>query len=127
MLIPAVKTWNLYLLEKDQYNKLLRENLTKHYKSANIHLYNNIYTEAKTIAEKLKIKDWRPNGDHGQKRSLHNTQRPQREFRKHPSMPVDKPRKKQNGQCRQKILDNINKVRSKTDVNLWKNLALFAN
>ena len=57
MLIPADKTRNLYLLERDQYNTVLRENITKHYKSVNIHLYNNINTKAKTIAEKLKIED----------------------------------------------------------------------
>ena len=57
MLISANKTRNLYLLEKDQYDKLLRENITKHYKSTDIHLCNDINTEAKAIAEELKIKD----------------------------------------------------------------------
>ena len=56
MLIPADKTKNLFLLEKIQYHKLLRENITKHYKSADVHLYN-INTEAKTVAEKLRIED----------------------------------------------------------------------
>ena len=56
MLIPADKTRNLYLREKDQYDKLLRENITKHYKSTDVHLYNDINTEAKTIAEKYRSK-----------------------------------------------------------------------
>ena len=56
MLIPADKTRNLYLREKDQYDKLLRENMTKHYKSTDVHLYNDINTEAKTIAEKYRSK-----------------------------------------------------------------------
>ena len=51
MLIHADKTRNLYLLEKDQYDKLLRENITKHYKLTNEHMYDDINTVAKTIAK----------------------------------------------------------------------------
>ena len=45
-------------------------------------------------------------------------------FLKHPSMPVDKPAKSKMGKVSKKIFDNIiNNVKSKTDVNQWKNSA----
>ena len=55
ILVSADKSRNLYKLEKDQYQKLLKENITKTYKkSANKKIEKINYT-AKQITEKLSI------------------------------------------------------------------------
>eukprot|EP00112_Aurelia_sp_Birch-Aquarium-sp1_P007046 Seg177.1 transcript_id=Seg177.1/GoldUCD/mRNA.D3Y31 product="hypothetical protein" protein_id=Seg177.1/GoldUCD/D3Y31 len=57
MLIPADKTRNLYEVEKNQYEKLLRDNITKNYKIADSHVHDNINEEAKKIASDLEIEE----------------------------------------------------------------------
>ena len=57
LFIPADKTNNLYKLSKDNYNKLLTENITKSYKKTNTAAINNINKEAKCIAERLHLDD----------------------------------------------------------------------
>ena len=52
LFISADKTNNLYKLSKGNYNKLLRDNITKSYKK-NTAAINNINKEAKRIAECL--------------------------------------------------------------------------
>ena len=52
LFIPADKTNNLYNLSKDNYNKLLTENITKKTNTAAI---NNINKEGKCIAERLHL------------------------------------------------------------------------
>ena len=44
--VPADKTRNLYRMGKAQYKKLLRENLTRHYRSSNEDAYDEINAEA---------------------------------------------------------------------------------
>ena len=44
-------------MEKDQYKKLLRENITKTYKKSNKRKISNINWEAKKITEKLSLDD----------------------------------------------------------------------
>ena len=47
------KTRNLYEVEKEQYSKLLMENVTKHYRVADESAYDNVNLAAKKIANKL--------------------------------------------------------------------------
>ena len=55
---PADKTNNLYKLSKDNYKKLLTDNITKSYKKkTNTATINNINKEAKRIAEHLYLDD----------------------------------------------------------------------
>ena len=49
------KTRNMYELDKQSYDKLLSENITKTYKKTNHSTYNNIHKEAKIIASRLNI------------------------------------------------------------------------
>ena len=51
--VPADKTRNLYELEKEQYDELLQESITKHYKVADEDAYDDINTEAQIIAHRL--------------------------------------------------------------------------
>ena len=57
LFIFADKANNLYKLSKDNYNKLLTENITKSYKKTNTAAINNINKEAKCIAERLHLDD----------------------------------------------------------------------
>ena len=50
LFVPADKTNNLYKLSKDNYNKLLTENIIKSYKKTNTAAINNINKEANCIA-----------------------------------------------------------------------------
>ena len=52
-----LNAFNLYKLSKDNYNKLLTENITKSYKKTNTAAINNINKEAKCIAERLHLDD----------------------------------------------------------------------
>ena len=55
--IPADKTRNFYKLDNSEYQKLLRENITKSYKLAGDNVYNTINAEAREIATELDIAD----------------------------------------------------------------------
>ena len=56
LFIPADKTNNLYKLSKDNYNKLLTDNITKSYKKINTAAINT-NKEAKCIAERFHLDD----------------------------------------------------------------------
>ena len=57
MYIPADKTSNYYKLTKNDYDKLLKDNTTAKYTRASTELIHQINTEAKSIAENLKLAD----------------------------------------------------------------------
>ena len=57
IIVKADKTKNLYRMSQDKYRKLLRNNIAKNYQSAPETLYTEINTEAKKIAESLKLDD----------------------------------------------------------------------
>ena len=55
--VPADKTKNLYEMDKQRYEKLLHENITKHYKHAPEGTYHVVNSEAQKIADSLKVAD----------------------------------------------------------------------
>ena len=57
IIVPADKTRNLYEVNKEQYTKLLSNNITKHYKPTPAHTYDQINSEAQTIAATLELDD----------------------------------------------------------------------
>ena len=57
ILVSADKSRNLYKLEKDQYEKLLKENITKTYKKSTNKKIEKTNDIAKQITEKLPIAD----------------------------------------------------------------------
>ena len=58
--LQADKTSNMYLIDKDKYKKLLRENVTQTYKAANDDLEEKINKEAKKFTDKnlQRTKSW---------------------------------------------------------------------
>ena len=57
MLVSANKSRYIYKMEKDEYKKLLRDNITKTYKKSNGKKFRDINFAAKKIAEKSSIVD----------------------------------------------------------------------
>ena len=57
VLVNGDKSTNIYKMNKDTYSKYLTENLTKIYKETNKNKINRINSEAKRIAQKLKLDD----------------------------------------------------------------------
>ena len=55
--VSADKTRNMYGITPQEYEKLLKDNVTKTYKKTNTALVNNVNCEAYKITEKLKIDD----------------------------------------------------------------------
>ena len=63
----ANKTRNLYEISKENYNKLLTENITKSYGKTTNKIYNNINKEAKAV----ELRNSRKNGLFTDDRFLH--------------------------------------------------------
>ena len=57
VIVHADKTRNLYTVSKEEYNKLLRNNITKNYKPAPARTYDNINREAQVLANALELSD----------------------------------------------------------------------
>ena len=55
--VPADKTRSLYEMDAQQYEKLLCENVTKHYRHAPEEAYSSVNREAHRIATELKVAD----------------------------------------------------------------------
>ena len=55
--VAADKTKNIYRMGTAQYEWLLQENITRHYKTAEEYAYDKINKEAQIIANKLDIAD----------------------------------------------------------------------
>ena len=53
--VPADKSRNIYLISKDEYQKLLTEDITKTYKMTNRRKVYDINNETNSIAKRLSI------------------------------------------------------------------------
>ena len=120
--VRADKTRNLYKIPKDRYSKLLRENITKHYKSAPEHLYDDINDEAQRIASRLKLDD---RMEVLAKSDAFLTLKDHKEnFATAWPCRLINPAKPEMGKISKNILDGIvNTLREKTRINLWRNTA----
>ena len=74
LLVPAEKSTNLYSLDKDHYDKLLRENVRKNYKKADSNTVASITEEAKIIVRTLNL-DGRKRAQIGRKGGIYYVQR----------------------------------------------------
>ena len=57
MLIPTPKSRNIFIIQKDDYNKYVRDYVTQAYKCSTANRVKNINYKAKLLAEKLAIDD----------------------------------------------------------------------
>ena len=122
MIIAADKTRNLYEMEKDQYEKLLRENITKNYKIAKKDAYNKINDEAKEIASDLNIEDRMETI--AKKQAFVTLKDHKDNFQNNPTCRLINPAKSEMGKVSKKLIDQVNtELKSSKNVNQWKNTA----
>lgn len=118
--VPADKTRNLYEIDRQRYEKLLRDNVTKNYKHAPQGTYDAVNSEAQSIANKLKVAD---RMDSLARKEAFIT------FKDHKDDFLDKlpcrlinPAKSEIGIVSKRILDDINtSLKERLSVQQWKN------
>ena len=115
--MPADKTRKLYRMGKTQYEKLLPENITRHYKSADEDAYDEINAEAEVFASEHGIAD-RMNVM--LERAAYITLKDHKEnFKNSLSCRLINPAKSEMGLVSKRILDSINgRLKGKLDVTL---------
>ena len=126
VIVPADKTRNLYVVNKVQYNKLLRDNITKSYRPAPSRTYHDINVEARDIARSLEVAD-RMNCM-AKKEAFITLKDHKENFASNLPCRLINPAKSEMGKISKRILDDIlTNVKQKTSVNLWKNTAAVTN
>ena len=122
--VPADKTRNLYEMDRERYEKLLTENITKHYRTADDDAYDDINEEACVIAGRLNV-NLAERMDTMAKNEAYITLKDHKDNFLH-SLPcrLINPAKSEMGRVSKRILDSINeKLKEKIDVTMWKNSA----
>ena len=120
IIVSADKSRNLYKLEKDQYQKLLKEKITKTYKKSTNKKTEKINYTAKQITEKLSIADRVPMLEETEAYITikdHKSKFPNKILCR-----LINPSKSYIGKISKVILDRINeKIISLVTINQWKN------
>ena len=120
VLVFADKTRNLYEMDKGQYEKMLRENITKTYRKADDKTEENINHELKHITNKLEVPDRVEKM--AQRQAFISLKDHKENFQNNPKCRLINPAKNNLGLVSKQILDRINNnIRSKTKLNQWKN------
>ena len=120
VLVFADKTRNVYELDKNQYDKLLRENITTTYRKADGPIENEINQELKHITTKIEVRDRVENMAHGQ--AFISLKDHKENFENDPKCRLINPAKNNLGLISKQTLDRINStIRSKTNSNQWRN------
>ena len=122
IIVKADKTKNLYRMPKDQYRKLLRDNITKNYKTAPDTLLDEINSEASEIAGKMELNDRIETLAKANAFVTLKDHKPR--FENDLPCRLINPAKSEMGIVSKAILDRIIcVVRDATNANLWKNSA----
>ena len=118
--MSADKSTNLYKMEVKEYNKIVKENVTKTYKKAPEKSTSEVDNEASKIVTKMKI------AEKVQKYSSNEcfvTLKDHKDnFHAHPQCRLINPAKSQVGKISKKILENfVANVKEESGLMLWKN------
>ena len=118
--INADKSTNTYKTCKEDYQKHLRNNITKMYKKSNKSRVNDINLHAKKIAQKLKIDDRVKKMQETE--SFLTMKDPKEGFPHTLSFRLINPSKFHIGKISKSLLDTVNEnILKQTNVNQWKN------
>ncbi|MCP3852632.1 MAG: hypothetical protein GY694_20755, partial [Gammaproteobacteria bacterium] len=117
--VSADKTNNVYLVEKNDYEKLMRDSITAHYEKTNESIENKINQEASEITEKLEISDRVEPMAH---KSPYITLKDHKEnFPNNIKTRLINPAKSNVGKISQQILQKINSdIRNKLELQQWR-------
>ena len=120
IVVPADKTRNHYKMEKEDYNKLLDNNITKDYKKVDENIVNDITKDDKNIAAKLDIED---RLYCTQKRDAFITLKDHtQQFLNNPKCRVINPCKSELGMVsKQMLVEIISTIKAKSHMQQWKN------
>jgi hypothetical protein len=119
VLVFADKTTNLYSMPKDDYNKLLHNNITRTYKKADDNVNSTINNEAKHLAEQLNL-DGKMEA-YAERKAFVTLKDHKENFRNNPKCRLINPAKSEIGLVSKKMLEKINtEIRSSTGSNQWK-------
>ena len=120
--MPADKSRNLYELDKNRYEKILRENVTKNYRLAPAEAHAEINTEAQRIATRLDVAD---RMDTLAPKDAFITLKDHKDnFENSLPCRLINPAKSEVGLVSKRLLDRINvDLRNKLAVQQWKNSA----
>jgi hypothetical protein len=116
----ADKTKNIYETTPENYNKILRESITKTYKLSDENIMDTINEELYKISKDLSIED---RIETMRKQEAFITIKDHKEnFEVNPTYRLINPAKGELGKVSKIILDNINDtIRTKLKINQWKN------
>ncbi len=119
-LIFSDKTRNIYELTREHYDQLLDHNVTQKYLKTNIFTYNDINTEARIIAHKLKVDS---KLDILAKRNAFITVKDHKpDYKTNPKCRLLNPAKTELGLVSKYTLSRVNaEVRTKTKLRQWVN------
>ena len=122
--VAADKTTNLYEVGREQYSKLLQENVTRHYKIADENAYTNINSETRNIANKLE-RNLAERMDTMSKKQAYVTLKDHKDnFADRLPCRLINPAKPEMGKVSKQILDNVNaQLKKKLEITTWKNSA----
>ena len=120
--MPADKTKNIYRVGRVQYEQLLHENSSRHYKTAEEDAYDKINEEAQVITNKLYIADRMD--VMARSKSFITLKDHKENFENSLPCRLINPAKSEMGRISKQILDDINsKLKRELDLTLWKNSA----
>ena len=120
IIVRADKTKHVYRMSKDQYTKLLQDNVTRNYKLAPKDAFTEINLEAKNIAQKLDIADRME--ILAEAEAFITLKDHKERFENDLPCRLINPAKSEIGVISKIILDRITKsVQKTTSVNLWQN------
>ena len=126
VLVFADTSRNVYELEKEQHEKLLRENITKSYKKTDEQAMDTINQELQSITKNLNISD---RIETMAKNQAFITLKDHKDnFSNNPTCRLINPAKSNLGRVSKQILEEINdKVRAAAKLNQWKNTYAVIN
>ena len=117
--LMADKTTNIYKVSKDDYNKLLKENITKDYTRTSEQTVHTCNQEASKIAHTLKL-DRRIEA-HSENNAYITLKDHKPDFRDRPKCRLINPAKTQIGRISKQLLEKLNKqIREKTGLQQWR-------
>ena len=126
VLVFADKSTNLYELSKEQYTKLLKDNITRSYKKADGGVKNDIDQEARRLADRLDLSD--KIEIFAEKPAFVTLKDHKEDFRANPKCRLINPAKSEMGHVSKVMLENIvASVSEKTQLNQWRNTASVIN
>ena len=122
LLIFADKTTNLYSVSKDNYEKLLTDNITKNYKKASSNIESDLNKEASSIARSLNLE--KRMECIANRKAFVSLKDHKDNFNTNPKCRLINPAKSEIGLISKIILQNINKaLRKIKKLNQWGNTA----